>query len=140
MNKEKALERLDAIELESKKLREIIKAPEQRTPEAGDVWHDDCSGVDYLLLNDGYKVVGGDVVVKMKISCSPWATGNYTYLGKFDEVYVNRAEFISDVRAALSHEDNWGDSCYKSIKGISNHPCISVEAKTREALRELNII
>ena len=58
-------------------------------------------------------------------------------LKKLDSEYVNRAEFISDIRAALSHEDIFGDS-------ILHSPGRSVVGsgldRSREALRKLNII
>jgi hypothetical protein len=78
----------------------ILLVPEAepvRTPEAGDVWRNDASGSEYLLLEDGYKVVGGSTVVKMIIENNPWTHGNYTYLGKFSEVYVK----ISDVQKEI---------------------------------------
>ena len=96
MNKEQAKERLCAIETEVEKLRRIIDEPEQREPEAGDVWSK--GGNDYLLSDDGYEVIGSSTgKVKMVIEPSPWLTCGYTRLGKFDEVYVK----ISDVREAV---------------------------------------
>ena len=42
----------------------------------------------------------------MKIEPNPWVTSGYTCLGKIEEVYCK----ISDVRDALSIEDDDGDS------------------------------
>jgi hypothetical protein len=144
MNKEKALERLDAIESEAKELREIIKAPERRTPKAGDVWKKGTGyQSNYLMCNaspDGILASNLDsnaVTHFGEASSNPLSGEEFTYLGKFDEVYVK----ISDVRAALSHEDNWGDSVLATVsvaKGISMGGITT--KKTRDALRKLNII
>ena len=111
-------------------LREII---EKRTPEAGDVYTsayaswlvcDDKSWVD-LTLRFASNAMAGE------------HDFGHSYLGKFDEVYVNRAEFISDIREALSHKDFHGDSilnstgCSVTVTGLE---------KSRKALRKLNII
>jgi hypothetical protein len=59
-----------------------------------------------------------------------------TYLGTFDEVYVK----ISDVVAALSIEDDDGDSIYSSImEGDARIPFAECIEKTRDALVKLNI-
>ncbi len=132
MNKEQAAERLCAIESEVEKLRRIIDEPEARKPEAGDVWSSGDS--DYLLFEDGYSLVGGPIYVRMKIGSSPWTRGNYTYLGKFDEVYVK----ISDVRDALSIEDSDGDS-FLNPDWTGDVESTAIDA-SRKALRKLNII
>ena len=115
-------------------LTPIIKQPEKRTPEAGDVYTspyaswlvcDDKSWVD-LTLRFASNAMAGE------------HDFGHSYLGKFDEVYVNRAEFISDIREALSHKDGFGDSILKLGKLGGVHR--SGLEKTREALRELNII
>lgn len=136
MNKEQAAERLYAIESEVEKLRRIIDEPEARKPEAGDVWSSGDS--DYLLFEDGYSLVGGPIYVRMKIGSSPWTRGNYTYLGKFDEVYVK----ISDVRDALSHKDACGDSLLECLELPNSSIGVFSEAAnlSRDALCKLNII
>ncbi len=103
MNKEQAKERLCAIETEVEKLRRIIDEPEQRTPEAGDVWSH--------LNGDTYVITNTDMFVHLHPMhdsghlCDNFSAADHcedcaesmTYLGKFDEVYVK----ISDVREAV---------------------------------------
>tara|TARA_R110000744_G_scaffold206824_1_gene325455 strand:+ start:2667 stop:3077 length:411 start_codon:yes stop_codon:yes gene_type:complete len=111
-------------------LTPLIKQPEKRTPEAGDVWIaamgkttviDSRDG--YTYIEDGYHVTG--------LFANRDALK--TYLGKFDEVYVK----IADVRAALSHKDVDGDSIlnYGTLGDVHR----SGIEKTRAALRKLNI-
>ena len=119
MNKEKALERLDAIESEAKELREIIKAPELKEPEYGDLL--DYSGNIWILgddnrgtaidCRDDSRQEPGDTAIHLSI-------GAPKNLGKFNEVYVK----ISDVRDALID--------YNHISTIMHS----------ETLRKLNII
>jgi hypothetical protein len=98
MDKDKIKNKIEDLEAELQELKQLANEPEQRKPEAGDVWRDVTVGIDYLLLEGGYKKVGGTDVIKMTIDHSPWTSGEYTYLGKFDEVYVK----ISDVREAFN--------------------------------------
>ena len=133
MNKEKALERLDAIESEAKELREIIKAPEKRKPKAGDVY---SSNYASWLVSQGGSWTDLSEGSFKRHEMHGWDDAGHTYKGKFHEVYVK----ISDVRAALSHEDGMMDSYYKCIKGDSALPFIYTEGKTLKALRKLNII
>ena len=109
---------IDAAQHEATKLRSLINEPEQREPEAGDVYHCEYNGADYLLLNDGYKVVGSTITIGMPIGNCPWLSDDYTYLGKFSEVYVK----ISDVQDALRSYGPYVADCSTS------------------ALRKLNII
>ena len=115
-------------------LTPLKKQPEKRTPKSGDVWEDKEFGEAYLIGDeesiclDGRDNPGG---------VDPFNFIGDTYLGKHHEVYVNRAEFISDVREALSHKDFHGDSilnstgCSVTVTGLE---------KSRKALRKLNII
>lgn len=134
MNKEKALERLDAIESEAKELREIIKAPEQRTPEQGDVWQDKFDS--YLVgENESISLGVGDYPGGCSIDPSDFIGD--ACLGKFNGVYVK----ISDVREALGYTDNWGDSVLSTVSGGKGISLGGITTqKTREALRKLDII
>tara|TARA_R110000850_G_scaffold261263_2_gene389294 strand:+ start:156 stop:560 length:405 start_codon:yes stop_codon:yes gene_type:complete len=134
MNKEKALERLDAIESEAKELREIIKAPEKRKPEAGDVYSSNYAswlvsqGGSWTDLSEGYFKRHG---------MRGWDDAGHTYKGKFHEVYVK----ISDVRAALEVATKFGLNALNYLEsGASGNMCLTSKDKTLEALRKLNII
>jgi hypothetical protein len=118
-NKEQAIQRLDALQAEAAKLREIIEQPEpQREPEAGDVWESNASGNTILFDENGtYTYMSGlgmaGCACDPRYPCSFTAHNpRFTYLGKFSEVYVKRegTVAISDVIEALSHEDSDGDS------------------------------
>lgn len=138
MNKEQLNQKLSDLEEEAANLRSLINEPEQRKPEAGDVWLDvdgsrytiDVNG--YALAEDGWR------------SGRPFALRNTcineraTYLGKHHEVYVNRAEFISLIRAALSHKDSLGGCILNPLQGCGLG--VSGLEKSRRALRKLNII
>lgn len=136
MNKSDTIERLDAIEAEARELREIIEAPEQREPEAGDVFVR-VSGEALIRTTEG------ELVSLSGERAGRWGPGSNrnrnaarifsgTYLGKFDEVYVK----VADVREALSHEGDDGDSILKSSPLKYNPYGITT---SREALRKLNI-
>ena len=100
MDKELINNKIEDLEAELQKLKQLANTPEQRTPEAGDVWCVD--GYDYHV---GY----GRRATSLKHG-NPlndpleeyFASSKCTYLGKFDEVYVK----ISDVRKALSFKDS----------------------------------
>jgi len=85
-------------------LTPLIKQPEVRTPEAGDVWaskgwillSDQCGGTTALALPDHASVTAGHT----EPDYEDYDTS--TYLGKFSEVYVK----ISDVRDAFNL--TWG--------------------------------
>lgn len=136
MDKDKINSKIEDLELELQKLKALANEPEQRTPEAGDVWRNIHDGVCYQLLEDAYTVVGGPRVVRMKIDNSPWASGSYTYLGKFDGVYVK----ISDVREALNITDDRSRSVLRWISDSRFNPRNSTIINTSEALRKLKII
>ena len=120
MNKDKINSKIEDLEAELQKLKQLANEPEQRTPEAGDVWKG-FSGSDWLVGESKTTLLFDtegthDVGYHMYSQLNP--TGA-TYLGKFDEVYVK----ISDVRAAV----------------VSYHHQGSTVMGT-EALRKLNII
>ncbi len=136
--KEKAIERLDAIEAEAKELRSLINQPEQRKPEAGDVW-EGHSGSPWLITDDAPRGVC------CSSALSGFSTGQTeplgeiirvgTYLGKFDEVYCK----ISDVREALSHEDDDGRSLIYLLKNSVQMRYFAKD-KALPALQKLGII
>ena len=91
MNKDKINSKIEDLEAELQELKQLANAPEQRTPEAGDVW--ECTGLaDYIIGHDGHGLIG-----ECGTKTSDPFMGTGTYLGKFDEVYVK----ISDIRAAV---------------------------------------
>ena len=116
MTGDKINSKIEDLEAELQKLKKLANEPEKRTPEAGDVWEDNEGFVE--LIAKGGKGVGLRTgYVSLKEYDQYPAHSSDTYLGKHYEVYVNRAEFISDIRAALSHLE-----------------------QSRKALRKLNII
>ena len=120
-------------------LTPIITQPEQRKPEAGDVW-EGCQGAIWLINPDGIE----NAVIS---SGGAWYSGETndnnesfvdhadagTYLGKHHEVYVK----ISDVREALSHKDIDGDGM---LDYINTKNTIYGGDESFKALRKLNII
>lgn len=131
--KEEALTRLAAIESEAQELRAIIEEPEQRTPEAGDVWSIPSCAWTYLIGEDlkGTLVNGGIRTDKSFADGWPHSQPEQVYLGKFHEVYVKK----SDVRDALSIQDGRDDSFLDyGISGFNT----SYDA-SREALAKLGI-
>ena len=117
-------------------LTPLVKQPKQRTPEAGDVWEDE--GFVKFIARGGQVVDLGNGHISLKKYDQYPTHSSDTYLGKHHEVYVNRAEFISDVREALSHKDIFGNSV------LNRRPEWAVYSsgldRTREELRKLNII
>ena len=132
MNKEKAIERLDAIETEAKELREIIEAPERRKPEAGDVWSLE-GGSDVIVGYERFVHLPYGTEARYPYAHDDILARGGAYLGKFNEVYVK----ISDVRDALSIKDCDGDDVTTWIR--MNNSSFGRKS-TLEALRNLNII
>ena len=120
MNKDKINSKIEDLEAELQELKLLANAPEQRTPKAGDVWQSEITGSDLLILGES-KSMHTDVLAVTHHDDEA-VQANYTYLGKFDEVYVK----ISDVRDALMHQ---------CVLGVNSIPCADYEA-----LRKLNII
>jgi hypothetical protein len=133
MNKEQAKERLCAIESEVEKLRRIIDEPEQRKPGAGDLWKHLQTGEYYVVLEENVGFFT-DLLTATSYKDDNIQKG-FTYLGKFDEVYVK----ISDVLEALSIKDDHGDSFASWMSGGCEPYREAIEA-TADTLRELNII
>ena len=115
-------------------VREEVK---QRDPKEGDVWQDKY---DSYLIGENESISLGFGRYPGGRSIDPSDFSGDTYKGKFHEVYVNRAEFISEVRAALSHEDNDGDSVLNRAVAENIYVHESGAKKTFKALRKLNII
>ena len=134
MNKDKINSKIEDLEAELQKLKQLANEPKKRTPEAGDVW-EDSQGYGELIAKSGQGVdlISGYISLK-KYNQYPTNSSD-TYLGKHHEVYVK----ISDVRAALSYEDFFGNSVFDSPNSeifVSK----TGSSKTLEALRKLNII
>lgn len=159
MNKKELNQKLNDLEAEASKLRSLINEPDApRTPEAGDMWK--LGHCHWLVLKDdrirlieltgpsvnGWKV--GDETSDLNYTTRCTDGDMPTYLGKFSEVYVRRDGHVSiaDVRDALSHSDEMGDSVLSrpssdvvvDLQSIYVMPQGAI--KTREALRKLGII
>ena len=104
--KEAAIERLNNLETEAQKLREIIEQPEQRTPEAGDVWAiNNATGyVNYAKRVSMLGEAAGELMHPLE---EYFRSSKCTYLGKFSEVYVK----IADVRDALNSYGPYVANC-----------------------------
>ena len=134
MNKDKINSKIEDLEAELQKLKQLANEPEQRTPEAGDVWiaaMGKTTVVDsrdgYTYIEDGYRVTG--------LFANRDALK--TYLGKFNEVYVK----ISDVRAALSHKDVDGEDMFDYFnQEFKSEVQYYGAGESFKALRKLNII
>lgn len=122
------------------------RTPEERKPEHGDVWLEK-DGTNHIVVSSRHGLASAMLendafegcLYSSEFSNDPYKPfdRDFAYLGKFHEVYVK----ISDVRAALSHKDNWGDSVLSTVSG-GNGIYIggTITHKTRDALRKLNII
>jgi hypothetical protein len=142
MNKEKINSKIEDLKAELQNLEQLANEPEKRTPEAADVWLEN-DGTNHIVVksNDclasamfGIGRLDGHLYDGNEFSSDPFSgisEEDFTYLGKFPEVYVK----ISDVRAALSIKDQWGDSILSSTE---DGYCGATA--TRKALRKLNII
>ena len=136
MDKELINNKIDDLEAELQKLKQLANEPEQRTPEAGDVWAWAVDGGKPIWLvaeNNQWVTIEGFSGRNNITDMTGQSAAESSYLGKFDEVYVK----ISDVRDALSHEDYDGESILKS-RPLNDNPYGL--ATSREALRKLNII
>lgn len=115
-------------------LTPLIKQPEVRTPQAGDVWAWDKW--TYIINLELHGVSLDD---SSETTIRPFSSGEFnegaTYLGKFSEVYCK----IADVRDALSHEDRQGDSIMRS-DCIHRSVNASALEMSRNALAKLGII
>ena len=129
MDKDKINNKIEDLEAELQELKQLANTPEQREPEAGDVYTS-CYASWVVCKDKSW------LDLTTRFATTPMAgegDAGHKYLGKFDEVYVK----ISDVRDALSHEDYDGESILKS-RPLNDNPYGL--ATSREALRKLNII
>ena len=133
MNKDKINSKIEDLEAELQKLKQLANEPKKRTPEGGDVW-EDSQGYGELITKNGKGVDLMSGYISSKKYSQYLTHSSDTHLGKFDEVYVK----ISDVRDALSHKDYGGDSVLNGRAGVSVADC-GLDL-TRKALRKLNII
>ena len=95
-------------------LTPLIKQPEPRTPEAGDVWITNIGsefvvtqGMDIVMVQDGMMIEYGQGVLDLS---------HCTYLGKFSEVYVK----IADVHSCIVSCNHQGSTVmnYESLRKI----------------------
>jgi hypothetical protein len=120
MNKDKINSKIEDLEAELQKLKQLANEPEQRTPEFGDVLL--CGDTSWLVTDDGEWVAVEDRDPNVLGTNSGGGWGCYLgfkNLGKFNDVFVK----IADVRDAV----------------VSYHHQGSTVMST-EALRKLNII
>ena len=117
MNKDKINSKIEDLEAELQELKQLANEPEPRTPKAGDVW--DLNGYFYIADDCGFGVVLEDGIRTAEHLGVEEEDGRFTYLGKFDEVYVK----ISDIRDAVITYNYQGSTVMST-----------------EALRKLNII
>tara|TARA_R110000764_G_scaffold119034_1_gene206594 strand:+ start:3550 stop:3960 length:411 start_codon:yes stop_codon:yes gene_type:complete len=130
MNKDKINSKIEDLEAELQKLKQLANEPERRAPEAGDVWLEN-DGTKHIVVkcSDGLASAmfeigecDGALYSGSTFSSDPFSgilRSNFTYLGKFDEVYVK----ISDVRDAVISYSHQGSTVMST-----------------EALCDLNII
>jgi hypothetical protein len=146
--KEAALAELEQITKRSEALRAIIDEQDQlpRDPQCNDLWSDKTVGWDYLIVNTGHgKKVAYEIehegFYQSPNKC-PFGEdkADFTYKGKFHEVYVKRDEFIEDVKAALDHKDIGGASFLGWINDCTAFPDKFTVERTRKLLEKLNIL
>ena len=118
MSKDKINSKIEDLEAELQKLKQLANEPEQRTPEAGDVWEDSEGYGEFITKNgQGVDLISGHISLKKYNQYQTHSSD--TYLGKHSEVYVK----ISDIRAAVISYYHQGSTVMST-----------------EALRKLNII
>ena len=131
MNKDKINSKIEDLEAELQTLKKLANEPEQRTPEAGDVWR--RNDWTYLIGEDlhGITVCDG---ARTNTVFQRYSADIYTYLGKHSLDYVK----ISDVRDALSVKDAWGESVMDRIYSFARP--LGTSSAPFKALRKLKII
>ena len=142
MDKDKINSKIEDLEAELQKLKKLANEPEQRTPEAGDVWDiDGHTGSPTLVTTSGYAHLSNGVCYNAHDAYDDLLKRKGAYLGNFDKVYVNRAKFIADVRAALSHKDVDGEDMLDYFNQEFKSKVQNYGAgESFKALRKLNII
>jgi len=131
MDKDKINSKIEDLEAELAQLKKLAQEPAKRLPERGEVWIDRRSDSYYIINNLSRKLqannVNGSVYTYPGPDPFEGDGDNFTYLGKFDEVYVK----ISDVKEALELGDEFGDQPFWEYTGVFR--------KSHEALAKLNI-
>ena len=92
-------------------LTPLIKEPEQRKPEAGDVWR--RNDWTYLIGEDLHGITMGDGLKTKTVFQKYYRADIFTYLGKFDDVFVRRDEHVKKadiIEVILSIKDNQGET------------------------------
>jgi hypothetical protein len=105
MDKDKINSKIEDLEAELQKLKQLANEPEQREPEAGDVWENHGGSMYILTNNNTNTLLNTKYAGSTNTYCHSKVAEKGTHLGKFNDVYVK----ISDVRAALSHKDVDGE-------------------------------
>lgn len=112
MDKQEANERLNALEAEAAKLREIINEPEMPEIKRGDVWEMDGQVYSIHQSTPAFiaaSVSSGRVWTRFqdyKEITEDFQEGEAKRLGTFDEVFVRRSE----VAKLLEIKDSYGDT------------------------------
>ena len=112
-------------------LTPLIKQPAKRTPEAGDVWQSKRGNHCTWLLGSKWHCIDLEDGEQCGISKSV-IYADFTYLGKFSEVYVKR----DDVREALSIGNSVGHCFLAPGHVVTPRPHY---IRSREALAKLGI-
>jgi len=135
MNKEKINSKIEDLEAELEQLKKLAQEPEC-TIQAGDVYTTNGGSYSYVLSKNHYTSISenGAVVVEMENCLHDSSWNCFTYLGKFNEVYVK----ISDVKEALSIKDCEGDSVLRDNTDELSLDMNTWE-ETRAALAKLGI-
>ena len=106
MNKEKEIQR---IEEEMRKLADDLAELKQHKPNTGEVWTYDNSPCNSHWL----QICGMAISLRSFAPCPGIVDpAHYTYLGKFDDVYITKkkvAEIVNEARDA-SGDNLWGDN------------------------------
>jgi hypothetical protein len=136
MDKDKINSKIEDLEAELQKLKQLANEPEQRTPEFGDVWEDSEGFVEFIAKGGkGVDLISGYISFKKYDQYQ--AHSSNTYLGKHSEVYVK----IADVRAALSHKDVDGEDMFDYFnQEFKSEVQYYGAGESFKALRKLNII
>jgi len=113
-------------------LTPIIKQPDPRTPEPGDVW----ALTDWIyIIDEGRYGVTLEDGTRTSEPLTHREGGRNTYLGKHRDVYAK----ISDIIDALSFKDHEGEDMFTFLMRGSSDNNFG-RKNTVEAFRKLNII
>jgi hypothetical protein len=118
-------------------LTPLIKEPEQRKPEAGDVWR--RNDWTYLIGEDLHGITMGDGLKTKTVFQKYYRADIFTYLGKFDDVYVKKADIIEALSINEHCEYSVLDMIRESTPIFATFSA-SGKRKIVEALAKLGII